>query len=748
MKLNWNDDAAETIACLEEENREIMQCLSIQQKELDKKRSISGKEALKTLLEKTPHVIKNYAKKVLRLIKKRTEKLIFGSSTEGRHPLPWNRNAAVDGVSVVIPTYNDNRTIDCSVQSVLEQSFHDMEVLVVVNGENEAWFQELGQRYSGEARIRVLYTPTLGAAAARNIGLKEASREGIMFLDDDDYFTSGYVLSLLSLLGKDVEFVQGRISEDLNAEKLSYIDEMIKKAKGGAKEKSPFNSVLFSTVTGKLFRTSTLRNNYERFDERFLSLEDINFWLSNYGNIHKRIAYQSIEVQEAYMRRMREDSVSRPKSEKSLHNLFSAFLYELKHVETILFDPNECFDTKQFASQMAFDQNHTISNIFHDLTEEQKERVSIILKAEDSPFLNRGLFSSKTGIAFCHNFSPTIDPSAIVAPKRLKEIDSLEGEPIRWTVISKDMSSIRSVDTRYVFFYSRFLYASQIMIKGIVRELPKNQYFFGRIAYQKAKEIEATVIYSRSMFPGSHIAAYLYKLKHKEVKWYAEFSDPLLYNTFNTERKSICEEDDDAILHDFWSSVEEMVYENADVIIFTNENQRQYMLSYNRTHIANSLIEQKSMVSHHPIMDHRFANVIVSKYSLPKGINIAYFGSLPKYRNRDLLIQMLDNPRVHLHIFTVMTKDMSGLKHDRIHLNTNVDYLQFLNIASRMDYLVVIDSENVSDINPWLPSKVSDYIASGTPIIAIVKAGSTLSQMDDPQFIIKYDIDHAFVSSL
>ena len=729
MNLQWHDDLQERIACLEWENEELRE-FSGKNTEKLRKRDRELATLKKRFFFRVRRKLSHIKQRALRFLNRRI------------------RKGGVRGISVVIPTYREGSSIYEAINSVLQQSFRNVEVILAVNGPDSQWYDTLVSHFEGSTQVRVVRTEIPGAAAGRNLGIASAAMDGIMFLDDDDRLSPGYLEALSKRLDASVEFVQGRVTEDLSSPKLSYIDKAVKDAKGEAKSKDPNKTTFLATVTGKLLRTDRMKQAYAPFDESLRACEDIDFWLRNYPKIQGKVAVLDFKIQEAYLRGKTQDSVSRPNSTERVSHLFSAYAAITRKAEDLIFGDQAAYPHKKFASHLIHRHTGTVSSIYFELSPEQKAAADAVLKENERFYLNKGFFSPISGIAFCHNFSPTIDPSAMVAPRRLAQVSELEGHPIRWTAISKDMSNIRSLDSSYSLFYSRFVYAKQIVVRGIASTLEENQYHFGRIAYQKARDLDASVIYSRSMFPGSHIAAYLYKQEHPDVKWYAEFSDPVLYDTTDHERPLEIPEDADDFLSDFWCNIEEMVYSRADVILFTNENQKRYMLSYNRTSVPNDLIEQKSLVSTHPVIDRRFTKILKSSYRLPAGINIAYFGSLPKYRNRGLLLQLCRNPRVHLHLFTVMTKDKSGLRHRRIHWNKGLDYLEFLNLASKMDYLIVMDSENVSEINPWLPSKVSDYIASGTPIIAVVREGSPLSGMTDPQFILRRDLDDDFIMNL
>ena len=86
-------------------------------------------------------------------------------------------------VSVIIPTYNRARTIERAVNSVLAQTWKDMEVIVVYDGSTDQTGEAL--KVYGD-KIRVIRQPNGGASAARNTGIKAATGEIISFLDSDD----------------------------------------------------------------------------------------------------------------------------------------------------------------------------------------------------------------------------------------------------------------------------------------------------------------------------------------------------------------------------------------------------------------------------------------------------------------------------------------------------------------------------------------------------------------------------------
>ncbi|AMB92168.1 glycosyltransferase family 2 protein [Aerococcus christensenii] len=91
-------------------------------------------------------------------------------------------------ISVIMPVYNVESTLERAVQSVLEQTYSDFELLLVDDGSTDRsgrLCDELGQK---DARIRVFHKPNGGLSSARNYGIQEAKREFLAFIDSDDYY--------------------------------------------------------------------------------------------------------------------------------------------------------------------------------------------------------------------------------------------------------------------------------------------------------------------------------------------------------------------------------------------------------------------------------------------------------------------------------------------------------------------------------------------------------------------------------
>lgn len=87
-------------------------------------------------------------------------------------------------VSVVIPVYNRERTIEKAMQSVLEQTYSDLELIIVDDGSTDKT-REIVKNVT-DPRVKYIYQDNMGACVARNHGIDEADGDYIAFQDSDD----------------------------------------------------------------------------------------------------------------------------------------------------------------------------------------------------------------------------------------------------------------------------------------------------------------------------------------------------------------------------------------------------------------------------------------------------------------------------------------------------------------------------------------------------------------------------------
>lgn len=225
-------------------------------------------------------------------------------------------------VSVIIPTYNRAGLLPRALDSVLAQSVPDLEVLVVDDGSTDAT-RDVAVRYD-DPRIRYLAQPrNLGAAAARNRGMRESRGEYIAFLDSDDEWLPGKLARQLDVFRRssdDVGLVYGGVQDD--------------DGRGGGRTRR-------AQHRGDLYRDLLVRNVLHGggsnvvirrrvvatvgfFDERLPAVEDHDYWL--------RVArFFVVENVEEPVIRYHDPSGAERKSLAVQQNLEGRFAFYRKH---------------------------------------------------------------------------------------------------------------------------------------------------------------------------------------------------------------------------------------------------------------------------------------------------------------------------------------------------------------------------------------------------------------------------------
>lgn len=112
-------------------------------------------------------------------------------------------------ISVIVPVYNVEKYLRRCLDSIMNQTFRELEILVIDDGSTDASGEICDEYAEQDKRIRVFHTENRGLSAARNLGLDEASGEWIGFVDSDDWIeVDMYEVLLNKALETDAEIVE------------------------------------------------------------------------------------------------------------------------------------------------------------------------------------------------------------------------------------------------------------------------------------------------------------------------------------------------------------------------------------------------------------------------------------------------------------------------------------------------------------------------------------------------------------
>lgn len=100
-------------------------------------------------------------------------------------------------VSVIIPVYNAEKYLHRCVDSVLKQTYQNLEVLLIDDGSKDGSGAICDEYAAQDCRVRVIHKENTGVSDTRNVGLDEAKGDYILFVDSDDYIDKAMVDKLL-----------------------------------------------------------------------------------------------------------------------------------------------------------------------------------------------------------------------------------------------------------------------------------------------------------------------------------------------------------------------------------------------------------------------------------------------------------------------------------------------------------------------------------------------------------------------
>lgn len=180
-------------------------------------------------------------------------------------------------VSVIVPVYKTEKYLRKCVDSILSQTYPNLEVLLIDDGSPDYCGKICDDYAKKDKRIRVIHNDNHGVSYSRNCGIKAATGEYLLFVDSDDYVNSTYVEGLVkSIQGYDIA-----ISNILNflVEKGDYVSFVNVNGKITYQLRQDFQKLFyaFGSAVGKLYRTAILRQQSILFDESISNAEDTLF---------------------------------------------------------------------------------------------------------------------------------------------------------------------------------------------------------------------------------------------------------------------------------------------------------------------------------------------------------------------------------------------------------------------------------------------------------------------------------------
>lgn len=103
-------------------------------------------------------------------------------------------------VSIIIPVYNVEKYIRNCVESCINQTYSNIEVIVINDGSNDSSPIILDELAKKNKKIKVIHKNNSGVSSTRNLGIIESNGEYIVFVDGDDYLSSDAIEYMVGLI--------------------------------------------------------------------------------------------------------------------------------------------------------------------------------------------------------------------------------------------------------------------------------------------------------------------------------------------------------------------------------------------------------------------------------------------------------------------------------------------------------------------------------------------------------------------
>ncbi len=176
-------------------------------------------------------------------------------------------------ISVIIPVYNAEKTLEACVRSVTEQGERETEILLIDDGSTDGTIRLAEELREKNPTIHVLRQEHGGVSRARNRGLSEASGEGILFLDADDLLVKGALAALSEGMTDEVDACCGRILRGAEKETGQVMVSSVLTGNDLLNEALARPTELL-TIHGWLFRKDVFMENRIEFDPALRLGED------------------------------------------------------------------------------------------------------------------------------------------------------------------------------------------------------------------------------------------------------------------------------------------------------------------------------------------------------------------------------------------------------------------------------------------------------------------------------------------
>ena len=157
----------------------------------------------------------------------------------------------MEKVSIVVPVYNVEDCLSYCVDSLRQQTYKNIEIILVDDGSTDSSGEICDQYAREDDRIKVLHIENGGLSNARNTGVKESSTDWIVFIDSDDYYDHRAIEYLVELRDKyRVDLVATPVIEVRNYENSDFLGDFREKYSGKLDRRTALEQMFYGNYVG------------------------------------------------------------------------------------------------------------------------------------------------------------------------------------------------------------------------------------------------------------------------------------------------------------------------------------------------------------------------------------------------------------------------------------------------------------------------------------------------------------------
>lgn len=193
----------------------------------------------------------------------------------------------MDQISIVVPVYNVENCLSYCVESLRQQTYKNIEIILVDDGSTDSSGEICDQYAREDDRIKVLHIENGGLSNARNTGVKESSTDWIVFIDSDDYYDHRAIEYLVELRDKyRVDLVATPVIEVRDYENSDFLGDFREKYSGKLDRRTALEQMFYGNYVGthsggKLYKKEILLRfpypNGMLYEDLALAYEHIAF---------------------------------------------------------------------------------------------------------------------------------------------------------------------------------------------------------------------------------------------------------------------------------------------------------------------------------------------------------------------------------------------------------------------------------------------------------------------------------------